>query len=81
MSPVNEGEILVKGLGGGHFELLVPEKVMMVTIYNLSGSMLIRSKYSDSFSANIDISAEPSGFYIVNIIGEEGSNYSLKLHR
>ena len=72
---------LIKAKGGGHFDILLPENVVMARVYNLSGSMVRRYTYKNNDVASIDLSAEPSGFYFVTLIGETGTPYGFKLYR
>lgn len=72
---------LIKANGGGHFDILLPENVVMARVYNLSGSMVRRYTYKNNDVASIDLSAEPSGFYFVTLIGETGTPYGFKLYR
>lgn len=78
---LSEERPLVKANGSGHFEIILPENVRMVTVYNLAGAIVRHYRYSDTQSAHIDLSAEPFGFYIVNAEGESGTPYGMKLYR
>lgn len=71
----------VKGLGGGHFEIILPEPATMVTVYTLSGGIAGRQTYAGNRSVFVDISAEPSGFYFALIEGASGRGYGVKLIR
>lgn len=79
--PQRDEKPFVVANGGGHFEISIPENVISARIYNLSGAMVRKFTYKDTYKANIDISAEPSGFYFVTIEGESGTPYGLKLYR
>ena len=68
-------------LGSGHYQITLPENANLSSVYNLSGALITHSKYHDTSVVNIDISAEPTGFYFINIFGESGSPYGFKLIR
>lgn len=74
-------EPLVKANGGGHYEIVLPERVVESRIYNLSGSLVRKYGYGDTNVANVDLSAEPFGCYIVLVKGESGTPYGFKLYR
>ena len=67
--------------GSGHYEIKTPEFITSAVIYNLSGNLVRRYKYVDTSMAYIDLSADPSGFYIVTLTKESGMPMSLKLYR
>lgn len=80
--PLMQDAPMVHANGGGHYEIDMPENVVTATIYNLAGASIRRNTYpKESSRVFVDLSAEPSGFYIVNLIGETGQPYSLKLAR
>ena len=79
--PLLADEPVVMALGGGHYEVYLPEEVVVARVYNLSGSLVRRDSYHDTQRAYIDISAEPSGFYIVNLTDIQGRPYGFKLSR
>lgn len=79
--PMIVDQPLLKTNGGGHYEITLPENVSQVNVYNLSGSMVRRFLFNGTAVANIDISAEPSGFYILTLIGESGQPYGMKISR
>ena len=72
---------IVRYNGSGHAEILLPESAFLARVYNLSGSLVRSFTYSDTPMINVDLSSEPTGFYIVNIIGVSGTPYSFKLYR
>lgn len=76
-----DGEPLVIANGGGHFEVVMSGEVATARVYNLAGAMVRRFSYNDTNVANIDLSAEPFGFYIVTITTEEGEPFGLKIYR
>ena len=67
--------------GGGHYNITLPENIMMARVFNLSGAEAIRTTYSNTNSALIDISHQPNGFYFAVIYGETGERYNIKLFR
>lgn len=68
-------------LGGSHYEIVLPENIQMVRIYDLGGAMVRRFYISGSPTAYIDLSAETPGFYIINAIDKVGQPYSFKVYR
>lgn len=74
-------EPVVNRLGGGHFEIKMPENIDLVRIYNLAGSRVRQYRFADTSVANIDISPEPTGLYIVLLRGISGKPYGLKIAR
>ena len=71
----------VRGLGSGHFEVVMPEETVMATVYNLGGALVNQRTFRNTNSIFIDLSAEPNGFYFVRAIGESGTPYGFKLYR
>ncbi len=74
-------EAQIKGLGGGHFEIMLPENAKLAMLYSLTGQHIGRRTYKDSPVAFIDIEAQPTGFYFVILYGESGKPYGFKLYR
>ncbi len=72
---------VINNIGGGHFEILLPENVIISSVYNLSGALTKIQTFKSTNVAHIDLSPEPSGFYLINLIGESGKNYGLKVSR
>ncbi|MCM1291884.1 MAG: Spi family protease inhibitor [Prevotella sp.] len=68
-------------LGGGHYVIKLPEDIIRLNLYNVGGALIGRQYYKGTDTAHIDLSIEPSGFYIALIEGESGSNYGIKLAR
>lgn len=74
-------EPVVRSMGGGHFEVVLPEKVTFARIYNIAGSMTGQMKFRDTDTAVINLDAEPTGFYAALLVGESGKTYGVKLYR
>ncbi|MBD5370134.1 MAG: hypothetical protein HDR80_03180 [Bacteroides sp.] len=72
---------LVRAIGSGHYDVVLPENAALAQVYNLSGSYVGRHTYAGQPVAHIDIEAEPSGFYFAIIYGESGRPYGVKLWR
>lgn len=68
-------------LGGGHFEIRMPEKIDLVRVYNLAGSNVRQYRFADTSVASLDLSPEPAGLYIVLLRGLSGKTYGLKIAR
>ena len=72
---------VIKTVGGGHFDIVMPENVKLAMIYNLSGEHVGRRTYGDTNVAHINIEAQPAGFYFVIVYGDTGRPYGIKLVR
>lgn len=72
---------IIKNVGGGRYEIILPEKLLLARIYNLAGSMVGRQVYKDSSIAEINLEGQPYGFYFVLLNGESGKSYGFKLSR
>ncbi len=73
---------IVKAVGGGHFDVVLPENARLAMLYNIQGSHLGRATYGGSSPvAHINLEGEPQGFYLAVIFGESGKAYGVKLYR
>lgn len=70
---------VVRSVGGGHFEIMLPENVVMARVYNLEGSQVETHTFRGTQTAVISLDAEPKGFYFVILNGESGKPYGIKL--
>ncbi|MDE6272837.1 MAG: Spi family protease inhibitor [Muribaculaceae bacterium] len=81
MSILND-QPMVKSVGGGHFDVVLPENARLAMLYNIQGSHLGRATYGGSSPiAHINLEGEPQGFYLALIFGESGKAYGVKLYR
>lgn len=71
----------IRPLGGAHYEITLPDDIALLRIFNLSGSMVRRFTISGSPVANIDLSAETPGFYVINAVDQNGQSYGFKVYR
>lgn len=77
-----EDQPVVKAIGGGHFDVMLPENASLAMLYNLNGSHIGRATYGGSSNvAHINLEGEPQGFYLALIFGESGRPYGIKLYR
>lgn len=67
--------------GGGHYSITLPHDVAIARVYDLSGALCFTNTYKSTPTAWIDISAEPHGFYFIQLIGPDGQSYGVKLAR
>ena len=67
--------------GGGHFQIKLPENVSLARVFNIAGSIVRERYFKYTDTATIDISADPSGFYVCLLVSESGKPYSFKLYR
>lgn len=74
-------EPVLRWIGGGHYELWLPEDVSMVRIYNLAGRMVRELTYRNTDTAVFNIDSEPTGFYFVLANGTSGRPYGLKIYK
>ena len=72
---------VLKSLGGGHFEVRLPEPVSMARIYNLQGAQVERLVFRNTDTAFIRLDGMPNGFYFLLINGESGKPYGMKLFK
>lgn len=77
-----ESSPIVKSIGGGHFDIIMPSAPRLAMLYNLNGSHIGRFTYGGTSNvAHINIEGEPQGFYIAVIIDDSGKAYGVKLYR
>lgn len=72
-------EPVVRSVGGGHFEIMLPEEVVMARIYSLQGAQVETRTYRDTNTAVISLDGEPQGFYFALLNGKSGKPYGFKL--
>lgn len=78
---LNPVESTATFLGGGHYELFIPEGAVMMRLYSLTGSLETEKYYSHTSSIPINIEHMPSGYYVAMVLGENGEIHSFKLGR
>lgn len=81
MTEALEGEPIVRYGGGGHIEVLLPGEARVARVYSISGAFLMEKYFRNTNRVFVDISHEPTGFYILQILDSEGKPYSFKLYR
>ncbi|MBD5356634.1 MAG: hypothetical protein HDR88_06480 [Bacteroides sp.] len=74
-------EPIVRSVGGGHFEIQLPEPVVLARTYNLDGMMVRRQTFRNTQVASISLDGNPNGFYFVILNGESGKPYGIKLYK
>ena len=72
---------IVEWQGSGQFSVYLPEEAAQAIVYNVSGMRVDERTYRDTNLAQIDLSAQPAGFYIALIRSKSGHTYSLRLYR
>lgn len=72
-------EPVVRNIGGGHFEIALPEEVAMARIYSLQGSQVETRTFRGTATAVISLDAQPHGFYFALLNGVSGKPYGIKL--
>lgn len=78
---LNPTEPVLRWIGGGHYELRLPEDVIMVRIYNLDGRLVRELTYRNTDTAIFNLDSEPTGFYFVLANGASGRPYGLKIYK
>lgn len=79
---LTETQPIVKSVGAGHFDVILPEAPQLAMLYNLNGNHIGRATYGGSSNvAHINLEAEPRGFYFALIFGKNGHPYGVKLYR
>lgn len=78
---ISPTEPVVSILGGAHYAIRFPENIRMTRLYSLQGAKVMERYFSDTDTANLDLSALPAGFYVMLGLGEEGHVYGFKLAR
>lgn len=82
-----EQKPVVKPIGAGHYDIIIPEEARIAFIYNIGGIQIGRRTYkggpggTGTNVAHINIEAEPTGFYFVLLLGESGKPYGFKIYR
>lgn len=72
---------VIRGYGGAHYEVCFPQEIMLTTVYDMAGNVMFKQKYSESMTANFDLSILPKGLYVVLAEGTDGTSYGVKLWR
>lgn len=72
---------VVRTIGGGRYEITLPEKAFMSRIYNLSGALVRQNYYTGNYNASISLEGLPYGFYIVVVNDITGQPYEFKFSR
>lgn len=78
---LNPVEPVIRAIGGGHFEIRLPEMVIMARVYNMNGMMINRQTFSNTDTALINLDGTPYGFYFIILNGESGKPYGFKLYK
>lgn len=80
MKPSITGQPVVRYDDAGHFEAVFPSNVMVGRAYSISGSKLFEKYFKNTERAYMDLGGQPSGFYILWFMTEDGTPYSFKIH-
>ena len=71
----------LRWIGGGHFEVSMPEPIRMVSIYNMDGAMIRRLTFRDADIATFNLDGEPRGFYFALVTDVNGLTQGFKLYK
>lgn len=67
--------------GSGHFSVTLPEEVKSMRVYSLDGQLVQRDTFRETYTANVELTRNPTGFYFAVFFGESGKPYPVKLFR
>lgn len=71
----------LRWIGGGHFEVELPEEISMIRLYNMDGALVRMLTFKNAESARFDLDGQPNGFYFAIATGVSGKTYSFKLYK
>lgn len=71
----------IRWIGGGHFEVQLPETVYMVRLFNMEGAMLRQLVFKNTDTAVFNLDSEPRGFYFALVNDIYGRPYGFKLYK
>lgn len=72
---------IVSYLGGAHVVVKFPSQMKMAVIYSMQGMKMLERYYNDTDTLNLDLSALPTGFYALLVLGEDGEIFGAKIAR
>lgn len=72
---------VVNAIGGGHFQVLIPEPITKARVFTLQGALVELLLFKDTDTAVISLDREMPGFYIAEITGASGQVYGIKLYK
>lgn len=72
---------VVNSLGGGHFQIFIPEPISKARVFTLQGALVELLLFKDTDTAVINLDREMPGFYIAEITGTSGQTYGIKLYK
>lgn len=78
---VSPSEPIVRAIGGGHFEITLPEEATQATVYNMQGAVVDMFTYRGSNVIEINLNRVPTGFYVAIAFTVNGRTYSFKLYK
>lgn len=72
---------IITAIGGGHYQIRLPENVSMTRIFNMQGATVDVRTFRNTDTAIINLDKFPEGFYLALVIGDSGKPYGFKLHK
>ncbi len=81
ISKLNFNEPKLRFIGGGHFELQLPDPVKLVRLYNLNGVLIRELTFRNTDTATFNLDSEPPGFYFVLVCDVNNRTYSYKIYK
>lgn len=67
--------------GSGHFTVTLPEEVQNMRVFSIDGRLVQRDAFRETNVANVDLTQNPTGFYLAVFFGRSGTPYSVKFFR
>lgn len=67
--------------GGGHYTITFPDEPKVMRIYSINGTRVQEKTFSGNNALNFDLSGQPSGYYVVMVLFNDGKIYGFKVHR
>lgn len=80
-SRLNFNEPKLRFIGGGHFELQLPDPVKLVRLYNLNGVLIRELTFRNTDTATFNLDSEPPGFYLALVCDINNRTYSYKIYK
>ena len=74
-------EPVLRHIGGGHFEVFMPEKIESFSVYDLQGNVMYDKKCDGTDTVVVKLDSYPSGFYLLQMRDVKGKRYGMKLYK
>lgn len=71
----------VRHIGGGHFQITIPEEVILARILSIQGVLVETLTFKNTDTASISLDRLPPGYYVVVLNGRSGKPYGIKIYK